>query len=135
MTIVYIKIIFKFVCYVHVLYCCFSVPMTTNNNNNNCNMWRLIKNKIQLFVLRKSIYTGTHNFIHFNLSLSLVIGLIIFVSAVETVKDNEVTFLIIMAEIKCSYTYVYVHFCLGGMHSSCCSSALFLLDCICVDVV
>ena len=57
-------------------------------------MWRLIKNRIQLFVFRKSIYTGTHNFIHFNLALSLVIGLIIFVSAVDTMKDNEVMLLI-----------------------------------------
>ena len=39
---------------------------------------------------RKSIYKGTHNIIHFNLCLSLVIGLVIFVSAIETAKDHEV---------------------------------------------
>ena len=46
--------------------------------------------KFTLFLSRKSIYKGTHNVIHFNLTLSLTIGLIIFVSAVETAKDNKV---------------------------------------------
>ena len=40
---------------------------------------------------RKSIYKGTPNFIHFNLTLSLFIGLILFVSGVETAKDKEVS--------------------------------------------
>ena len=68
-----------------------------------------------MFVFRKSIYSGTHNFIHFNLALSLVIGLIIFVSAVETMKDNKVTLLIIIIMaawqqmfLKC--VYIYIHF-------------------------
>ena len=45
---------------------------------------------ISLFLFRKSIYKGTPNFIHFNLALSLLIGLIFFVSAIETAKENEV---------------------------------------------
>ena len=40
---------------------------------------------------RKSIYKGIPNFIHFNLALSLLIGLIVFVSAIETAKENKVT--------------------------------------------
>ena len=44
-----------------------------------------------LFYFRKSIYKGTPNFIHFNLTLSLFIGLILFVSGVETAKDKEVS--------------------------------------------
>ena len=47
-----------------------------------------------LFLFRKSIYKGTHNFIHFNLSMSLMIGLIIFVSCVETAKDIKVMLLL-----------------------------------------
>ena len=39
---------------------------------------------------RKSIYKGIPNFIHFNLALSLFIGLIVFVSGIETAKDNKV---------------------------------------------
>ena len=45
-------------------------------------------------LFRKSIYKGVPNFIHFNLALSLCIGLIFFVSAIETAKDNEVIKLI-----------------------------------------
>ena len=41
-------------------------------------------------LFRKSIYKGTPNFIHFNLALSLLIGLIFFVSAIETAKENKV---------------------------------------------
>ena len=44
--------------------------------------------------IRKSIYKGVPNFIHFNLALALLIGLIIFVSAIETAKDNKVIQLI-----------------------------------------
>jgi len=48
------------------------------------------------FLFRKSLYKGTPNFIHLNLALSLLIGLIIFVSAIETAKDNEVVFVFII---------------------------------------
>ena len=47
-----------------------------------------------LFLFRKSIYKGTHNFIHFNLSISLMIGLIIFISGVETARDIKVMLLL-----------------------------------------
>ena len=49
---------------------------------------------ILLILFRKSIYKGTQNFIHFNLSLSLTIGLIIFISGVETAKDIKVILLL-----------------------------------------
>ena len=47
-----------------------------------------------ILYIRKSIYKGVPNFIHFNLALALLIGLIIFVSAIETVKENKVIQLI-----------------------------------------
>ena len=50
--------------------------------------------KVILFLFRKSIYKGTHNFIHFNLSMSLMIGLIIFISGVETARDIKVMLLL-----------------------------------------
>ena len=36
------------------------------------------------------MYKGTHNFIHFNLALSLLIALVIFISGIETAKGNKV---------------------------------------------
>ena len=45
---------------------------------------------------RKSIYKGMINVIHFNLALSLLIGLIIFVSSVDNAKNNEVRFLLML---------------------------------------
>ena len=43
-----------------------------------------------LILCRKSIFQGTHNFIHLNMSMSLIIGLIIFVSGIDTAKDIKV---------------------------------------------
>ena len=39
---------------------------------------------------RKSIHKGISDFIHFNLTLALLIGSIVFVSSIETAKDDEV---------------------------------------------
>ena len=46
-----------------------------------------------LILCRKSIFQGTHNFIHLNMSVSLIIGLIIFVSGIETAKDIKVIYM------------------------------------------
>ena len=46
--------------------------------------------KNPIFYYRKTIYKGIPNFIHFNLALALLLGLIFFVSGIETVKDIKV---------------------------------------------
>ena len=122
------KLNFKFPCYIVLLFLCFHdyLIMLFFIHNNNCNVYigsyRLIKIQLKcLYFYRKSIYSGTHNFIHFNLALSLATGLIIFVSAVETMKDNKVmllTIIIIMAawqQMFLECVYIYIHFYISRM--------------------
>ena len=56
----------------------------------------LTVNKILLFqqfsIHRKSIFNHIQCFIHFNLSLSLLLGLIIFVAGIEAANDSEVSY-------------------------------------------
>ena len=61
---------------------------------------------IQFILFRKSIYKGTHNFIHFNLSMSLMIGLIIFISGVETAKDNKVVLLLYVVNPAKKFSFI-----------------------------
>lgn len=42
------------------------------------------------FVCRKTLFSEVHNFIHLNLSLALLLGLIVFVAGIETAVVNEV---------------------------------------------
>ena len=81
---------------------------------------------------RRSIYKGTPNFIHFNLALSLFIGLIVFVSGVETTKDNKV---LLTIDMYSNNQQVNVLFSLDYLYSSCSCFTLFLLGCICMDAV
>jgi len=37
------------------------------------------------------VFNQIHHFIHFNLSLSLLLGLVLFVSGIETAKDSQVS--------------------------------------------
>ena len=63
--------------------------------------------------------------------MSLMIGLIIFISGVETARDIKV-----LNVAACSYinpAKMFVH--PGWLYSSCNSSTLFLPGCICVDAV
>ena len=41
---------------------------------------------------RGKVFNEIQDFIHFNLSLSLTMGLITFVSGIETANDNDVRF-------------------------------------------
>ena len=50
-----------------------------------------IRLSIKLFY-REKVFNQIHHFIHFNLSLSLLLGLILFVSGIETPKDSRVSF-------------------------------------------
>ena len=40
---------------------------------------------------RKNVYKAKHNKIHLNLSIALLLGLIVFVSGIETAKSNRVS--------------------------------------------
>ena len=81
---------------------------------------------------RKSIYKGVHNLIHFNLSLSLMIGLILFVSSVETLKDHEVLFVF---DTTSQLIFLCIYYYLGWLYNSCCPFTLFLLGGICMDAM
>ncbi len=43
-----------------------------------------------LFMFRKELLAKVHNFIHLNLSISLLLGYVVFLSGVETAVANEV---------------------------------------------
>jgi len=45
------------------------------------------------FLLRKTAFKEMQNMIHLNLSLALLLGLIVFVSGIETASDNKVSIL------------------------------------------
>ena len=45
---------------------------------------------------RKAAFKAKHNKIHLNLSIALLLGLIVFVSGIETAKDNKVSIHIIL---------------------------------------
>ncbi|XP_065914251.1 adhesion G protein-coupled receptor L3-like [Dysidea avara] len=75
---------------------------------------------VAMLFWRKSVYQGVHNFNHFNLALSLMIGLIIFTSSIETATDNEVAcavvagllhyfFLAAFTWMLCEGIYLFVH--------------------------
>jgi len=40
-------------------------------------------------ICRKSVFKATHNMIHLNLSLALLLGLVVFVSGIETANDSK----------------------------------------------
>ncbi len=43
-----------------------------------------------LLILRKELLTKVHSFIHLNLSISLLLGYVVFLSGVETAVANKV---------------------------------------------
>ena len=47
-----------------------------------------------LFMHRKSIFNQIQDYIHFNLSFSLLIGLLIFVSGIQTAVNSDVSYFI-----------------------------------------
>ena len=40
---------------------------------------------------RNTLLKGIHNFIHLNLAIALILALIVFVSGIETARENEVS--------------------------------------------
>ena len=46
-----------------------------------------------LLYFRNSIFNQIQHYIHFNLSLALLVGLIVFVSGIETAIDSDVSYL------------------------------------------
>ncbi|XP_065913065.1 hemicentin-1-like isoform X2 [Dysidea avara] len=83
-------------------------------------IFSLILTMLAITFWRKTVYKGVHNINHFNLALSLLIGLIIFTSSIESAKDNEVAcgvfagllhyfFLAAFAWMLCEGIYLFVH--------------------------
>ena len=60
---------------------------------------------MQLFNNRKVTFKGRHNKIHLNFSLALLLGLIVFVSGIETATDNEVSIILMYSVCMSFLTY------------------------------
>jgi len=54
----------------------------THYNTVNCLLFLLLH--------RKAAFKAQHNKIHLNLSIALLLGLIVFISGIETAKDDKV---------------------------------------------
>ena len=50
---------------------------------------------------RKTAFKGTHNKIHLNLCIALLLGLIVFVSGIESAKNDKVATSLLHAFIYC----------------------------------
>ncbi|XP_064396279.1 uncharacterized protein LOC135343205 isoform X2 [Halichondria panicea] len=57
--------------------------------------------------LRKELLTKVHNFIHLNLSISLLLGYVVFLSGVETAVANEVACVFVAALLHYLFTTVF----------------------------
>ena len=47
---------------------------------------------------RKTTFKGTHNSIHLNLSIALLLGLVVFVSGIESAKNDRVCILFLYTD-------------------------------------
>ena len=80
-------------CAICVLYLCVNVIYGSNINN------------------RKVTFKAKHNKIHLNFAIALLLGLIVFVSGIETAKHDRVSnyIRICRAMYVCIHTYVCIH--------------------------
>ncbi len=60
-----------------------------------------------LLMFRKELLTKIHNFIHLNLSISLLLGYVVFLSGVETAVANEVRCITESCVSSINYAVVY----------------------------
>ena len=58
-----------------------------------------------LLQCRKHIFNQVQHYIHFNLSLSLLLGLIVFVSGIQTAVNSDVSFVWLLV---CSIMYMHI---------------------------
>ena len=58
---------------------------------------------------RKTAFKGTHNKIHLNLSIALLLGLLVFVSGIETAKNDRVCVAICPHFLNSHKTCVYIY--------------------------
>ncbi len=64
---------------------------------------------IMLLMFRKELLTKVHSFIHLNLSISLLLGYVVFLSGVDTAVANEVS-LELCIYINYAVLYILVQF-------------------------
>lgn len=101
--------------------------------SHNC-MPPNIKVSVILYIMSLSVYNRKGliqkpvNFIHLNLSISLLAALALFVGGIETATSIPVMIVCLKPLNLC------IHFA-GTLHNSHCSYALFLPLCIFVDVL
>ena len=88
------------------------------------------KRHIILCLCSKQIFHKVPDFNHLNLSIALLMGLIIFVSGIETATDNRVTDFEVF---HCKY--ISLAFLLGWLSHHSHLASLFFHGCIQLDVV
>ncbi|XP_065914522.1 adhesion G-protein coupled receptor D1-like [Dysidea avara] len=71
---------------------------------------------VAMLFWRKSIYKGVLNFIHLNLTLSLLIGLIIFVSGIETATGNKAACAVIAGLLQYFFLAAFSWMLCEGIH-------------------
>ncbi|XP_064402412.1 adhesion G protein-coupled receptor E3-like isoform X2 [Halichondria panicea] len=67
----------------------------------------LLLSILYFLTLRKELLTKIHNFIHLNLSISLLLGYVVFLSGVDTAVANEVACVFVAALLHYLFTTVF----------------------------
>ena len=92
---------------------------------------------------RKRIFNKIQHFVHFNLSLSLLMGLIVFVAGIEAANDNEVSSMMhtttrlhnYVTHYIANYVSCYLNLCTGSLQVCSLFTSLYILVCLLLDVV
>ena len=61
---------------------------------------------IRMYICRKRIFNQTQHFLHLNLSIALLLGLITFVSGIETAAEYRVSDVVIFYIYVCKFYFV-----------------------------
>ena len=89
------------------IYCLsFVYNCSTDCVNVSSNYHVILKNTYVHVYYRKCIFNHTQHFLHLNLSIALLLGLITFVSGIETAAEYRVSGLVIFYIYVCKFCFV-----------------------------